>query len=122
MLIPRSEYPRPQMVRDAWVNLNGQWEFQFDHGRTGRERGVQKAEHLDSTILVPFCPESRLSGIGYVDWMAAVWYHRTVTLNAEQLGGRVILHFGAVDYHSILWINNRKVGSTAAVIRPLNLM
>ena len=113
-LIPRPEHPRPQFVRENWMNLNGEWDFLFDFGNSGVERELYRTERFTNAeprkIIVPFCPESRLSGIGYVDWMAAVWYHRSVSISCEQFAGRVILHFGAVDYHSILWINERKVG------------
>ena len=61
--IPRSEYPRPQLVRDAWLCLNGEWEFEIDHGESGEARGLVGAEHLAGKITVPFCPESRLSGV-----------------------------------------------------------
>ena len=112
--IPRPEHPRPQFVRESWMNLNGEWDFLFDFGNSGVERELFRTERFEKAeprkITVPFCPESRLSGIGYVDWMAAVWYRRGITLTAEQLAGRTILHFGAVDYHSILWINEKKVG------------
>ena len=54
-MIPRSVHPRPQMVRKAWQNLNGMWQFQFDHGRSGRNRGVQNCEKLEGVINVPFC-------------------------------------------------------------------
>ena len=64
MNIPRPEYPRPQMARPVWTNLNGQWEFDFDFSDSGKARGLAQAEHLSRSILVPFCPESRLSGIG----------------------------------------------------------
>ena len=63
MNIPRPEYPRPQMARPVWTNLNGQWEFDFDFSDSGKARGLAQAEHLNGSILVPFCPESRLSGI-----------------------------------------------------------
>ena len=97
MQIPRPEYPRPQFVRSQWLNLNGQWQFEIDQGRSGEERGLQnEGRALSGTITVPFCPESKLSGIGYVDFMYGVWYKRTVTL--EPQAGRTRLHFGAVDY------------------------
>ncbi len=112
--IPRPEHPRPQFVRDTWMNLNGEWEFQFDFGNSGVEREFHRYENFKTgdvrPITVPFCPESRLSGIGYVDWIAAVWYSRTVTLTKEQLAGRVLIHFGAVDYHSVLWVNEQRAG------------
>lgn len=63
----RAEHPRPQMVRPNWTNLNGVWDFTFDFGRTGMERDLQNAKTLDKEIIVPFCPESSLSGIGYTD-------------------------------------------------------
>ena len=112
--IPRPEHPRPQFVRESWMNLNGEWEFLFDFGNSGVERGFHRYETFKTgdvrPITVPFCPESSLSGIGYVDWIAAVWYSRTVTLTAEQLKGRVLIHFGAVDYHSVLWVNEAQAG------------
>ena len=72
-VIPRPEYPRPQFVRDSWMNLNGAWEFAFDHGNSGENRGMHlKNAAYPLTIQVPFCPESKLSGIEYKDFMAAV--------------------------------------------------
>ena len=100
--IPRSEHPRPQFVRDNWVNLNGTWDFLFDFGNSGVARKLYLNENFSKEdikkIMVPFCPESVLSGLGYTDWMNAVWYRRTVNISAEQLRGRILLHFGAVDY------------------------
>ncbi|MBE6725184.1 MAG: beta-galactosidase [Ruminococcaceae bacterium] len=119
MTIPRPEHPRPQFVRDTWANLNGIWDFLFDFGNSGMDRefwkdeafdGAMKDSRMPTSITVPFCPESRLSGIGYTDWIAAVWYRRTFSLNEAQTAGRVLLHFGAVDYHSVVWINGRKAG------------
>ncbi len=114
MSIPRPEYPRPSFVRDSWQNLNGAWEFLFDFGNSGVERGLNLNENFSKGdikhITVPFCPESRLSGIEYTDWMSAVWYRRSFKINTEQLKGRTLIHFGAVDYHSIVYINEKKVG------------
>ena len=62
--IPRPEYPRPQFVRDAFVNLNGWWQFEADDGDSGLSRGLVEKSPLDGRILVPFCPESDLSGVG----------------------------------------------------------
>lgn len=109
---PRPEYPRPQMARASWLNLNGVWEFAFDFGNSGVERGMfrEDATAFDRRILVPFCPESKLSGIGYTDFITGVWYRRTVALDAAQLAGRVLLHFGAVDYHCEVWINGVSCG------------
>ena len=104
--LPRGEYPRPQFVRSAWQNLNGAWEFRIDHGKRGRPDS-----HFDKTILVPFCPESKLSGIENRDFMESVWYRRTVILTHEQLAGRVLLHFGAVDYACTAFLNGQKCGT-----------
>ena len=109
-MIPRPEYPRPQFVRPDWMNLNGTWQFEIDHGASGRARGLVEKEELNSSILVPFCPESDLSGVGYKDFMLAVWYRRTFTLPEEAIGKRVLLHFGAVDYKCEAWVNGQSVG------------
>ena len=108
--IPRPEYPRPQFSRPTWMNLNGVWQFEIDHGASGRSRGMVDRE-LHGTITVPFCPESTLSGVGYTDFMAAVWYRRSFTLPEEARGQRVLLHFGAVDYRCEAWVNGRSVGT-----------
>ncbi len=93
------------------MNLNGTWQFEIDHGCTGRDRGLLQKETLDGTILVPFCPESSLSGVGYKDFMRSVWYRRTFTLPASARGKRVFLHFGAVDYRTEVWVNGTSVGT-----------
>ena len=110
-MVKRSEYPRPQFVRENWLNLNGTWEFEIDHGASGEERQLFCADHLDDHIEVPFCPESKLSGVGYTDFMASVWYRRTFEVPEEWAGKRVLLHFGAVDYDCSAWINGIKIGT-----------
>ncbi len=101
--IPRGEYPRPQFVRRDWLCLNGQWEFEIDAGDSGLERGLLERP-LKDRIVVPFCPESTLSGIGNTDFMNAVWYRRQVTLPAAWQGKRVLLHLGASDYDTTVWV------------------
>jgi len=108
--VPRPEYPRPQMVRDRWINLNGEWEFEMDHGKSGRQRKLHTADKLNGKIIVPFCPESSLSGVAYKDFMASVWYRRQFRIPAEWQGQRVLLHFGAVDYDAEVWINGVSAG------------
>ena len=110
-IIPRPEYPRPQMVRDAFLNLNGEWDFSFDFSNSGLERNYQLEAEFERKILVPFCPESPLSGIGYTDFIPAVWYKRSFTLPDEAMTGRVLLHFGAVDYRCKIWVNDVECGS-----------
>ncbi len=109
--IPRCEHPKPQMRRENWMNLNGEWDFAFDFGNSGIARKIFEEERLDKKIIVPFCPESELSGIGYKDFIPAVWYLRTFELSDSQRNGRVLLHFGAVDYECRVWINGKKVGA-----------
>ncbi len=110
MKIMRTEYPRPQFCRSNWRNLNGEWDFEFDFGDSGEARGLLEKKYSQK-INVPFCPESKLSGIGYTDFMNAVWYRRTFKLSADELSGRILLHFGAVDYESTVWLNGEKVGT-----------
>ena len=98
------EYPRPQMKRDQWQNLNGHWNYAI----TGKE--APQPTDWNGKILVPFAIESKLSGVQkQVTPDQALWYHRTLTL-APQKGERTILNFEAVDYQSTVWINGKKVG------------
>ena len=106
--IPRAEHPNPQFERESWLNLNGEWEFEIDNSVSGRERGLQNAEHLSSKIIVPFCPESRLSGVENTDFMNCVWYRRDIEISESELEGIVILHFGAVDYDATVYINGEE--------------
>ena len=111
-MIYRTEHPKPQFQRDNWMNLNGPWQFEIDHGNSGEARGMyDPAIQLSQTINVPFCPESKLSGVEYKDFMYSVWYKRSVTLTEEQIQGRVVLHFGAVDYLATVYVNGKKVGT-----------
>ncbi|GMV83316.1 MAG: hydrolase [Planctomycetota bacterium] len=107
--LPRPEYPRPQFVRDEWLCLNGTWQFETDPGDSGLERGVRERA-LTREILVPFCPESALSGIGETDHLNAVWYRRTFTIPAAWKGKRVLLHFQACDYETTVWVNGKEAG------------
>ena len=108
-MIPRNEYPRPQLVRDNWLCLNGEWQFEIDNSKSGAERGLyEKDRTLEGRITVPFCPESRLSGVGHRDFMACVWYKRTLEIPDEWKGKRILLHFGAVDYHATVYINGKR--------------
>ena len=108
MNIPRPEYPRPQFVRKDWLCLNGEWQFEIDCGNSGIERGLKERE-LTNRILVPFCPESELSGIGNVDFMNVVWYRKEVKIPEDWKGRDVLLHFQACDYDTTVWVNSVEV-------------
>lgn len=106
MSIPRPEYPRPQFVREDWINLNGEWEFAFDDERKGVAKQWPSGRvPLSSKIQVPFAFQSKLSGIGDPDFHDCVWYRKTFALPETFKGKRVLLHFGAVDYEADVWVN-----------------
>lgn len=103
---PRAEYPRPQFVRDSWINLNGEWEFEFDDDRVGsKEKWHLGNRKLSKTIQVPFAFQSKLSGIGSNEFHDVVWYRRDLTLPEAFQNKRILLHFGAVDYEASVWVN-----------------
>jgi beta-galactosidase/beta-glucuronidase len=109
--IPRAEHPKPQFQRDAWINLNGEWDFVMDPNVTGiRENWQNNPSKFNKKITVPFCVESKLSGIGHTDFINAVWYHRTFTLPKTWKGNRIFLHFGAVDFECRAWVNGNPFG------------
>jgi beta-galactosidase/beta-glucuronidase len=108
--IPRPEYPRPQFVRADWLNLNGEWEFAFDDKNRGRELGWHFGLPLEKRIVVPFPYQSEQSGINDKSIHEYVWYARTFEIPPEWRGQNVLLHFGAVDYRTTVWINSKEVG------------
>lgn len=108
---PRSEYPRPQFERAAWVNLNGEWNYTFDFANSGIERGLEKATSFDGKITVSFCPESKLSEVGHKDFINHIWYHRTLTVPQEWSGRNILLNFGAVYYNSEIYIDGKIAGT-----------
>ena len=110
MTIPRNEYPRPQFERKEWINLNGEWTYAFDFSRSGTEKGWRKTSGFESRITVPFCPESRLSGVGFTDFIEVIWYHRKIEIPAEWAGRKILLHFGGVDYQCIVYLDGKEAG------------
>lgn len=110
MKIPRPEHPTPQWERKNWRNLNGEWEFEFDFGKSAKSRKIWENKHLDNKIMVPFCPESKLSGIGYTDFINGAVYKKDFKITKEELLGNVLLHFGAVDYKSEIYVNGSFAG------------
>ena len=108
----RSEHPKPQFFRENWVNLNGKWQFDIDKSNSGVARQLYHPDAAYADVIeVPFCPESSLSGIGHTDFLNSVWYKREVNLTVENLSGRVILHFGAVDYKATVYVNGKECGT-----------
>lgn len=119
-IIPRSEYPRPDRVRENWLCLNGQWDFAFDESGKGISENWMNRKSLDTEITVPFVYQCELSGIGDLRHSDFVWYHRTFTVPASFEGQRVILHFGAVDYKTKVWINGKFIGEHEGGYTPFS--
>ena len=108
--LPRHEHPQPQAVRSTWLSLNGQWEFAETNTPGNDSRYLGTAKFKD-TIIVPFCRESSLSGLNRKRFVKSVWYRREFTIPHTWRGKRVKLHFGAVDWHARVWVNDKPVGS-----------
>lgn len=109
--IPRSEHPRPDLMRSAWQTLNGEWEFEFDDQDVGiRETWFKPARSLSRKILIPYCFQSSLSGIADPSFHEVVWYRRMIQVPEGWQSKRIMLHFGAVDYQATVWVNGNQVG------------
>src|SRR5690606_19090926 len=106
-------YPRPQLRRAQWTSLDGPWDFAFDHDLSWRT--PRDVPDWPLTIQVPYAPECAMSGIGDEDFHRACWYRREFEVPGVAAhvakGGRVRLHFGAVDYQARVWINDVKVAT-----------
>ena len=107
------EYPRPQLVRPDWINLNGVWQY-YRRDNTVRLVAERSASRFSQRILVPFGVESALSGIKHTDLSttanSTLMYRRTFTLTDAFKGKRTLLHFGAVDWRCVVFVNKQKVG------------
>jgi hypothetical protein len=109
------EYPRPQLVRKDWLNLNGLWDYAIT------PKGRAKPEKWEGQVLVPFPIESALSGVGRTTGKELeLWYHRTVEVPTGWKGKRVLLHFGAVDWESTVFVNGTEVGTHRGGFDPFS--
>lgn len=104
-------HPRPRVRRETWIDLNGLWKFAYDDADQGiDERWQDKPSRFDRSITVPFPPESELSGINDKSFHPVLWYRRTFSVpTPEHAGGRLLIHFGAVDYRATVWVNGQHV-------------
>jgi beta-galactosidase/beta-glucuronidase len=113
---PLPEYPRPQLVRDQWQNLNGSWDYAI------LPKGSNEPNAFDGKILVPYAIESSLSGVQkMVGDKNELWYHRSFNVPVTWKNKAVILHFGAVDWKADIWINDIKVGAHQGGYAPFSL-
>ncbi len=110
--IPRPEHPNPQFQRDAWQNLNGTWDFW--EGDAADEKAMAERAEFPDKIVVPFCRESKLSGLGRTGFVKNVLYRRSFEVpaawNVRKDGARVLIHIGACDWRTTVWVNGTKVG------------
>lgn len=104
-------YPRPQFVRDAWLSLDGEWNFRFDDNKQGVAEEWHKALPDARKINVPFTYETKASGIGEEEHHTCVWYERSFTVPQQHRQQHVIMHFQAVDYKATVWINGVQAGT-----------
>lgn len=109
------EYPRPQLRRDSYLNLNGFW----DYAMTASD---QRPDGYDGQILVPFSPESELSGVNRtLTPEGRLWYRRAIELPDGFLKDRLLLHFGAVDQIATVWVNGTEVGGHVGGFTPFSI-
>ncbi|MFC1553671.1 chitobiase/beta-hexosaminidase C-terminal domain-containing protein [candidate division KSB1 bacterium] len=110
------EYPRPQMIRDEWRNLNGLWDFAV----TDTSEGIP--EIFNEKILVPFSVESSLSGIGRrVDETNRLWYRKLFEIPSKWKNKRILLHFGAVDWETVVYVNGKNAGEHRGGYDPFSV-
>ena len=114
--LPLPEYPRPQLRRNSYLNLNGIWEYAIT-------KTAEKPAAMQGEIVVPFSPETPLSGVGHIlQPDEYLWYRRSVTLPEGFFrGGRLLLHFGAVDQRCTVWVNGQEAGSHTGGYLPFAL-
>jgi beta-galactosidase/beta-glucuronidase len=103
-------YPRPQLVRQKWTDLQGPWGFVYDDADQGlNDHWERRTEVFDRSIIVPFPPESTASEIADPSFHPIVWYRREFRVSLKDRAQRLLLHFGAVDYQADVWVNGHHV-------------
>ena len=117
----RKEHPRPIFYRKDWINLNGQWSCEFSKDIKGFSKTKLNKKKFTKKINVPFCPESKLSGIGHTDFIQEIYYQKTFKIPETWKNKKILLHFGGVDYESTIYINKKKVGFNQGGSTPFSL-
>ncbi len=114
----RHGYPRPQLRRERWTSLNGEWDFAIGHDI---DADTPQAVRWTERIEVPFAPETPASGIGRAGFLPVCWYRRRIATPHREPTERVLLHFGAVDYAARVWINGYFAGAHEGGYTPFTL-
>lgn len=121
-MVPRPEHPRPDFQRVTWQNLNGEWNFALDPDDRGLKENWAGRNALPDRIIVPYPVESELSGVHNLHPPEVCWYLKKFDLGPELQfspgNGRLLLHFGAVDYHAMVWLNGMKLGEHVGGYSP----
>ena len=120
-MIIRKEHPRPIFYRKDWLNLNGKWSCEFSKDIKGFSKSKLNKKQFSKKINVPFCPESKLSGIGHTDFIQEMYYQKTFVIPKSWKNKKILLHFGGVDYESTIYINKKKVGLNKGGSTPFSL-
>lgn len=115
--IPRQEYPRPDMVREQWLNLNGVWEFVETDDDSASFLSADSV--FPDKIMVPFCRESELSGLNRKGFVRNVWYRRVFNVPSDWKGKRILLHIGACDWKTQIWVNGNLRGEHIGGSAPI---
>ena len=117
----RKEHPRPIFYRKNWLNLNGKWTCDFSKNIKGISTSQINKKKYSKTINIPFCPESKLSGIGHTDFIQEIYYQRSFVIPKSWKDKKILLHFGGVDYQSLVFINKKKVGENTGGSTPFSI-
>ena len=116
----RKEHPRPIFYRKDWLNLNGKWSCEFSKDIKGFSNTKLNKKQFSKKIIVPFCPESKLSGIGHTDFIQEMYYQRSFSIPKSWKNKKIILHFGGVDYETTVFVNKKKVGLNSGGSTPFS--